>query len=278
MNALSPTVFTFPDKSPVRVVMKAGEPWFVAVDVCDVLEHSNSRMAVDRLDDDEKGVSNVYTLGGVQELSVVNESGLYHLVITSRKPEAKAFRKWVTAEVLPAIRKKGFYSTGKVTLQFARQTAALVQQINQNPDRASREVLQKVLQELLRPAGIDLSDDIGVFTEQAISNLGPSVPGWVRILQIVIDDIAEKRYSFPFKFESVMGRDCLLIRCGHVAEHLSLWHDRTVLPRSLKRQLLNARVVARKRQDPTIQQDRFFHFMALDLAALERHGIRCHHG
>ena len=66
-------------------------------------------MALERLDDDEKGVSSIDTLGGNQQLSTINESGLYSLILTSRKPEAKKFKKWVTAEVLPAIRKTGRY-------------------------------------------------------------------------------------------------------------------------------------------------------------------------
>ncbi len=93
----------------VRTILKNGETWFVAADVCTVLEHTNSRVAVSRLEDDEKGVSSVYTLGGGQETTVVNESGLYNLIFTSRKPQAKAFRRWVTSEVLPSIRATGRY-------------------------------------------------------------------------------------------------------------------------------------------------------------------------
>ncbi|HUN42612.1 MAG TPA: Bro-N domain-containing protein [Acetobacteraceae bacterium] len=100
--------FQFQD-ARVRTVAKDGETWFVAADVCEVLEHTNSRKAVGRLEDDEKGVTTVYTPGGNQEMTIVSESGLYALVFTSRKPEARAFRRWVTGEVLPAIRKSGRY-------------------------------------------------------------------------------------------------------------------------------------------------------------------------
>lgn len=96
-------------ESKVRVIIKNGEPWFVARDICDILKHTNSRVAVDRLDEDEKGVSKVYTPGGLQEMTVVSESGLYALVLTSNLPEAKRFKKWVTSEVLPRIRKTGAY-------------------------------------------------------------------------------------------------------------------------------------------------------------------------
>jgi len=103
-----PAEFKF-EESPVRVVMKDGEPWFVAKDLCEILDHSNHRMAVSALDDDEKGVSIADTPGGPQETLTVNESGLYSLIFTSRKPEAKRFRKWVTGTVLPEIRKTGSY-------------------------------------------------------------------------------------------------------------------------------------------------------------------------
>ncbi|WP_219723965.1 phage antirepressor [Akkermansia muciniphila] len=95
----------------VRAVVKDGEPWFVAKDVCDALEIGNSRQAVSYLDDDEKGVTTNDTLGGTQQVSIINESGLYSLILRSRKPEAKKFKKWVTAEVLPSIRKHGAYAT-----------------------------------------------------------------------------------------------------------------------------------------------------------------------
>ena len=94
----------------VRVLMIESEPWFVATDVCAALHISNNRMALERLDDDEKGVSSIDTPGGPQKMSIVNESGLYTLILTSRKPEARKFRKWVTSEVLPALRKHGQYT------------------------------------------------------------------------------------------------------------------------------------------------------------------------
>lgn len=102
-------VFQFKQQQDVRAVMIDGEPWFAAVDVCQALAIVNTARALSRLDEDEKGVHSMNTPGGAQDLSVVNESGLYSLILTSRKPEAKAFKKWVTAEVLPAIRKHGMY-------------------------------------------------------------------------------------------------------------------------------------------------------------------------
>jgi prophage antirepressor-like protein len=93
----------------VRAVLRDGEPWFVAADVCAAIEIVDVRQAVERLDDSERGGCTVPTPGGPQEVRAVNESGLYALIFTSRKPEAQRFRRWVTGEVLPAIRKTGGY-------------------------------------------------------------------------------------------------------------------------------------------------------------------------
>jgi anti-repressor protein len=95
----------------IRVVERDGEPWFVAVDICGALDIANSRDALTRIDEDEKGVALTDTLGGAQEVAVVNEPGLYSLVLGSRKSEARAFKRWITHDVIPAIRKTGMYAT-----------------------------------------------------------------------------------------------------------------------------------------------------------------------
>ena len=112
-NKQEAKVFTFNENNKlIRAELVDGEPWFVAKDVCDALTIGNSRDAISRLDDDEKGVSVVATPSGEQQMNIVNESGLYNLIFQSRKPEAKKFRKWVTGEVLPSIRKTGRYEVG----------------------------------------------------------------------------------------------------------------------------------------------------------------------
>ena len=98
--------FDFRGASLRTLTDKAGEPWFVAKDVCDILGHSNVSMALDRLDDDERSKFN---LGRQGETNIVNEAGLYVLVLGSRKPEAHEFKRWVTHEVLPQIRRTGGY-------------------------------------------------------------------------------------------------------------------------------------------------------------------------
>ena len=133
------TIFKFGD-SEIRVINKCGEPWFVAKDVCDALNLTNSRKALTVLDDDEKGVTLSYTLGGEQNLSIVSESGMYTLVLRCRDAVNKGsvphkFRKWVTAEVLPSIRKTGSYGNtlkakkalpGKITTEQQEAIKQLV--------------------------------------------------------------------------------------------------------------------------------------------------------
>lgn len=101
-------IFNYKDQE-VRTVTINGEIWWVASDVCDAL--GIDRTQTRRLDDDEKGVCTVHTLGGDQQMAVVNEPGLYTLVLTSRKPEAKTFKRWITHDVIPAIRKTGSYTS-----------------------------------------------------------------------------------------------------------------------------------------------------------------------
>lgn len=107
-------VFENSDFGKVRVVERDGEPWFVAADVCRALGLEQVSRALDRLDEDERGllkVTHPQSPSKTQEVNGVNESGLYHLVLCSTKPEAKAFKRWVTHEVMPSVRKHGAYIT-----------------------------------------------------------------------------------------------------------------------------------------------------------------------
>lgn len=112
----------------IRVMTdEQGEPWFVAKDVCTILGLSNPRTSLALLDEEEKGVHSMDTPGGKQELTTINESGLYSLILKSRKPEAKAFKRWVTSEVLPSIRKRGGYLTPEATREALRDPDFIIQ-------------------------------------------------------------------------------------------------------------------------------------------------------
>lgn len=111
-----------------------GEIWFVAKDVCDALEITNSRNAYARLDDEEKLTSVLWTGGQNREMTIVSESGLYKIIFQSNKPNAKTFTNWVTKEVLPSIRKTGGYNTtnsaeGEEVARVVRYDNALYEQV-----------------------------------------------------------------------------------------------------------------------------------------------------
>lgn len=120
----------------VRVVEHEGEQWFVAKDVCECLELTDVSKTISLLDDDEKGTNSIRTPGGKQDMLIVSEPGLYSLVLRSRKPEAKAFKRWIVHEVIPSIRRTGVY--GALALPNFR-----------NPAEAARAWADKEEQRLL---------------------------------------------------------------------------------------------------------------------------------
>ena len=169
-NALQ--VFNF-EKRDVRVVMKGSEPWFVAKDVCEVLELSNPSEALKGLDDDERGSLRISEgtspAGGNPNMNIISESGLYTLIMRSNKPEAKRFRKWVTSEVLPTLRKTGSYSVKKDPdeerkLEIARQRIAL-QEKNANAR------LAKIMQRMVEHPAYELTTESKQILAHEITHL-----------------------------------------------------------------------------------------------------------
>lgn len=108
-------VFQSKQFGSIRAIEQDGEPWWVLADVYRALELSSPHKVAARLDDDEKGRNQIPTLGGPQEMAVINESGLYSVILRSDKPQAKAFKRWITHEVLPSIRRHGIYAPGLET-------------------------------------------------------------------------------------------------------------------------------------------------------------------
>ena len=108
-------IFKNAEFGSVRTVTVEGEPYFVAKDVAEILGYSNPRDAINKhVEEEDKGVAKCDTLGGKQELTVINESGLYSLILSSKMPNAKRFKRWVTSEVLPTIRRHGLYAMDEV--------------------------------------------------------------------------------------------------------------------------------------------------------------------
>lgn len=143
MNDLQ--IFNNDEFGEIRTVVIESEPYFVAKDITDRLGFLNGRKAIaDHVDEDDKGVTKCYTHGGIQEMTVINESGLFSLILSSKLPEAKKFRRWVTSEVLPTIRKTGGYHLPQ-TLSEALQMAA---------DQAKQIEMLEAKNKELEPKGI----------------------------------------------------------------------------------------------------------------------------
>lgn len=141
MNDLQ--IFSSPEFGQVRTVEIDGTPWLVGADVATALGYKNPRKALaDHIDPEDKGVTKRDTPGGEQEMLIINESGLYSLILSSKMPKAKAFKHWVTGEVLPALRKNGVYETVKAQ-QHIEQLEATNAQLNmaiQNVSSAKAEL------------------------------------------------------------------------------------------------------------------------------------------
>ena len=147
MNDL--TVFANEQFGEIRTALIDGEPWFVAADVCKALEIKDTWGATNRLDEDEKDTVLISTPGGTQEMTTINEPGLYSLVLGSRKPEAKAFKRWITHEVIPEIRRTGGYQLrprtanemflmqAEINVENERKLAALEDRLDETERRIS---------------------------------------------------------------------------------------------------------------------------------------------
>ncbi|CAI8808962.1 BRO domain protein [Pseudomonas donghuensis] len=162
----------------VRLLLIEGEPWFVGSDVCAALDlGGRPRNFLRMLDEDEKGAHIVSTPGGSQEMQVINEAGLYSLIFKSRKPEAKRFRKWVTGEVLPSLRKYGSYTvTGTTEVQPAGPMAEHIEadrivsagrvfnamfRTGRNIGMTRRMAASRANQATQRSTGIDMVAELG---------------------------------------------------------------------------------------------------------------------
>lgn len=133
-------VFSNEQFGSIRIIERNGEPWFVAADVCRALEISNNRDAISRIDEDEKDVALTDTLRGKQNMTIVNEPGLYALVIGSRKPEAKLFKRWITHEVIPSIRKHGAYMTPETIEKTLTDPDFIIRLATQLKDEQAKRV------------------------------------------------------------------------------------------------------------------------------------------
>ena len=157
MNEMQTFVYS---GAEVRTVRKDGAPWFVLKDVCQVLDLGSPHKVAERLDPDEKGRNLIPTPGGSQETTVISESGLYNVILRSDKPEAKPFRKWVTAEVLPAIRRSGGYIAGQNDLSPAELMAKAIKVAEQTLAERDARISSLQVQNAIMAPKADYFDEL----------------------------------------------------------------------------------------------------------------------
>lgn len=145
------TVFENPEFGTIRTLMIDSEPWFVGKDVADRLGYANPQKAVrDHVDSDDKGVNEMFTPSGKQAMTIINESGLYSLILSSKLPSAKAFKRWITSEVLPSIRKTGSYSKHDSEMDVETIIRCAEIMCNCRPDNKPQviQILKKIMPEI----------------------------------------------------------------------------------------------------------------------------------
>lgn len=196
-------IFENPEFGAVRSILIDGEPWFVAADVCKALELEKTNRALSRLDDDEKGAHSVSTPGGRQRMSIISESGLYSLILGSRKPEAKAFKRWITHEVIPSIRKHGAYMTDSLLDALEAHPEAVPEYLNRlrSENARNRELTRRLRLALPKAeyydAFVDPADCTNIRT--TAKELGVPEKQFTRYLE-------EKKYLFRDKNRKLFPR------------------------------------------------------------------------
>ena len=154
-------IFEKQEFGAIRTMVQNGEPWFSGKDVAVALGYSNPHKAIrDHVDNEDKGVNETFTPGGKQGIAVINESGLYSLILSSKLPSAKQFKHWVTSEILPSIRKTGGYNAD-ATMQSVVQTLATMQRVLE----AQQEINKKLLSQLQTPPTTPDEPEQLAFTE-----------------------------------------------------------------------------------------------------------------
>lgn len=196
-------IFENPDFGAVRSILIDGDPWFVAADVCKALEIEKTNRALSRLDDDEKGAHSVSTPGGRQRMSIISESGLYSLILGSRKPEARAFKRWITHEVIPSIRKHGAYMTDSLLDALEAHPEAVPEYLNRlrSENARNRELTRRLRIALPKAeyydAFVDPADCTNIRT--TAKELGVPEKQFTRYLE-------EKKYLFRDKNRKLFPR------------------------------------------------------------------------
>lgn len=138
-------IFSNEEFGRIRTIAIEGEPWFVGKDVAERLGYKEpTKAAREKVDEEDRGVSKIDTPSGVQEMTIINESGLYSLVLSSKLPRARAFKRWVTSEVIPSIRKRGIYATPQAAEQMLKDPDVMIRALQElKAERQKRQQLEQ---------------------------------------------------------------------------------------------------------------------------------------
>lgn len=193
----------------VRTVDVDGEAWFVLKDVCEVLHLGTTAKVAERLDDDEKGMNQIHTPGGTQNVTVVNESGLYHVILRSDKPEAAPFRRWVTNDVLPAIRKTGSYNAPQLTRSQLLATALIAahEELEEKDKQIAELTPKGVFADAVSASSQSiLVGELAKLLSQNGINIGQNrLFDWLRRNGYLIKDPKRSDYNLPTQRSMEMG-------------------------------------------------------------------------
>ena len=202
MNELQ--IFKNPEFGEIRTVEINNEPWFVGKDVASVLGYSNPRDALaKRVDTDDKGVANCDTLGGEQNMTIINESGLYSLILSSKLPTAKKFKHWVTSEVLPTIRKHGAYMTPETLQEAILNPDMMIQLCQQLKAEQDKNAALKVVNSRLTVDNQIMQPKADYFDELVERNLNTGIRETAKLLGIgqkeFVAFLQDKKYLYRDK-------------------------------------------------------------------------------
>lgn len=202
MNELQ--IFKNPEFGEIRTVEVNNEPWFVGKDVAMVLGYSNPQKAIrDHVEDEDKGVNEMFTPGGKQQLPIINESGLYSLILSSKLPNAKQFKHWVTSEVLPTIRKHGAYMTPETLQEAILNPDMMIQLCQQLKAEQDKNAALKVVNSRLTVDNQIMQPKADYFDELVERNLNTGIRETAKLLGIgqkeFVAFLQDKKYLYRDK-------------------------------------------------------------------------------
>lgn len=236
----------------VRTLNKDGEPWFVGKDVAQALGYGEGKSlanaVANHVDDDDKGVTEMMTPGGKQNMVIINESGLYSLVLSSKLPAAKAFKRWVTSEVLPAIRKHGEYTAPKVSQKRLGEVNSAARIIRQTLKEAGMapQFVAVAMKSLYVPVGVEIPLEGVTLNKQmfdataiakqlgVLSRSGKPHAHAISAILAQVDVLPEEKELAPFQ-SAVSGHAGTNVQyTKSVVAKVSLWLERHDYPESFE--------------------------------------------